>query len=204
MTDAVDSSRYPNFSPEKGTWAHPDSGPRRLPPHHRVPPRDRPVSAASVAQGVPAQEVDITVTPDGFDAPTTLRAGAATPKVRSAGPSGAWLGLVRPRPGVTLDRCLDDLRRAMGDDPAEAVEGSRAVARDAEMLGGVAVAHAPASVTIPLTPGDHYLIDFRDAGLSDLASRVRPVRVLPGHASSQVRPSRGSRSRTGSSPRRRR
>ncbi|MGE7384278.1 hypothetical protein ACQKM2_02075 [Streptomyces sp. NPDC004126] len=147
------------------------------------------VPAAPVGQAVPAQEADITVTPEGFDAPPTLRAGAVTLKVRSTDPSGAWLGLVRLRPGITLDRYLDDLRRAMGNDPAEAVEGGRAVARDAEMLGGVAVAHAPASATIPLTPGDHYLIDFRDAGLPDLASRVSPVRVLPGHSAPQVRPS---------------
>ncbi|MDD9375772.1 hypothetical protein M8Z33_03600 [Streptomyces sp. ZAF1911] len=148
-----------------------------------------PVPTAPVAQGVPAQAVDITVTPDGFDAPPTLRAGSATLSVRSTDPSGAWLGLVRLRPGVTLDRYLDDLRRAMGNDPAEAVEGSRAVAGDVEMLGGVAVAHDPASATIPLTPGDHYLIDFRDVGLPDLASRVRPVRVVPGHTGPQVRPS---------------
>lgn len=155
-----------------------------------------PAAAASFAPapapGAPAystapREMDVTVTRDGFTAPATLRAGRVALRARSSDPQGAWLGLVRLRPGVTLNRYLRDLERAMGDDP---VEGGRAVARDVEMLGGVAVAHAPAAVTLTVTPGHYHLVDFRDVGLPDLADRVRPVRVLagPGHASTGARP----------------
>lgn len=136
------------------------------------------LGTAPSAHATQVGEVSIAVAPDGFDAPATLRAGAVTFRVRSTDPAGAWLGLVRPRPGVTLERYLTDLTRAMGDDP---VEGGRAVARDVEMLGGVAVAHAPASATMRVSPGEYYLIDFRDVGLPDLADRVHRVRVLPGH-----------------------
>lgn len=136
------------------------------------------LTLAPVAQANPAQDVHIAVTPDGFAAPATLSAGQVTFRVRSSDPAGAWLGLVRPRPGVTMERYLADLTRAMGDDP---VGGGRAVARDVEMLGGVAVASTPASVTLRVSPGDHYLIDFRDVGSPDLADRVHRVRVVPGH-----------------------
>ncbi|HEX6357963.1 hypothetical protein [Actinophytocola sp.] len=137
------------------------------------------VAVAPAAQAAPVRDVHIAVTPDGFAAPATLPAGPVTLHVRSTDPGGAWVGLVRPRPGVTLERYLDALARAMGDDP---VEGGRAVARDVEMLGGVAVAHVPASATLRVAPGDHYLIDFRDVGLPDLAERVHRVRVLPSQA----------------------
>ncbi|MEU7530298.1 hypothetical protein AB0A74_31540 [Saccharothrix sp. NPDC042600] len=135
----------------------------------------------AVAHGQQAREgqrVDIAVGVGGFDAPSTIGAGAVTFAVSSSDPAGAWLGLVRLRAGVSRERYLADLTRAMGPDP---VEGGRAVARDAEMLGGVAVARTPAAVTIRVSPGDHLLVDFRDVGLPDLADRVRPVRVVPGH-----------------------
>ncbi|MDV5149494.1 hypothetical protein R1T08_36610 [Streptomyces sp. SBC-4] len=121
--------------------------------------------------------MDIAVTPEGFTAPSVLRTGAVTFRVRSADPAGAWIGLVRLRPGVSLETYLTDLRRAMGDDP---VAGGRAVARDAEMLGGAAVAHAPAAATLHVTPGTYHLVDFRDVDLPDLGDRVRRVTVRPG------------------------
>ncbi|SMD13706.1 hypothetical protein [Kibdelosporangium aridum] len=140
------------------------------------------LAIAPTAEASEPQNVDVSVTPAGFEAPRAIRAGAVTFRVRSSDPEGAWLGLVQPR--VPLRRYLDDLERAMGDDP---VEGGKDVLRDAEMLGGVAVAAVPASVTLRVTPGDYYLVDFRDVGKPDLASRVRPVRVVPGHAGSMPR-----------------
>lgn len=139
------------------------------------------LATAPVAHAGGVQEADIAVTTDGFAAPAALRAGSVTFRIRSSDPAGAWIGLVKLRPGVALERYLADLERAMGSDP---VGGGEAVLRDVEMLGGVAVAHVPASVTLRVSPGDHHLIDFRDVGLPDLASRVRPMRVLPGHAGS--------------------
>ncbi|MEU6151035.1 hypothetical protein ABZ816_13635 [Actinosynnema sp. NPDC047251] len=140
--------------------------------------------AASATEGASVNMVDIAVSPAGFTAPDRLTAGVVTFRVSSTDPDGAWLGLVRPRPGVTLEQYLGDLERAMGADP---VGGGQAVARDVEMLGGVAVAHVPASATLPVAPGSYYLVDFRDVGKPDLASRVRPVRVAPGRASTDVR-----------------
>jgi hypothetical protein len=121
--------------------------------------------------------VDIAVTPAGFSAPAQVRAGQLTLRVRSTDPAGAWLGIVRLR--VPLDRYLADVRRAFSNDPVEEVAGGKAVTADATMLGGVAVAATPASVTVPVDCGRYVLIDFRDASLLDLATRVRVLDVLP-------------------------
>ncbi|MFJ9582939.1 hypothetical protein [Streptomyces acidicola] len=144
-----------------------------------------PVLPATSHSSAP-QAVDIAVTPEGFTAPSVLRPGAVTFRVRSTDPAGAWIGLVRLRPGVTLETYLADLRRAMGDDPGA---GGRAVARDVEMLGGTAVAHAPAAATLYVTPGTYYLVDFRDVDLPDLADRVRRLTVPPGWPVQVPRPS---------------
>ncbi|MEU0631191.1 hypothetical protein [Streptomyces sp. NPDC005989] len=139
----------------------------------------------TIAHSPALQKVDIAVTPEGFTAPSVLRSGAITFHVRSADPAGSWIGLVRLRPGVSLKTYLADLRRAMGDAP---VTGGRAVALDAEMLGGAAVAHAPAAATLNVAPGTYHLVDFQDLGLPDLADRVRRVTVLPGRPAAASRP----------------
>ncbi|MFF4864015.1 hypothetical protein ACWCRF_23875 [Streptomyces sp. NPDC002405] len=140
------------------------------------------------ALDTPSQQAEIAVTPGGFTAPDVLRAGAVTFRVRSDDPQGAWIGLVRLRPGVSLERYLHDLERAMGDDPVASLAGGEAIAQDVEMLGGAAVARVPAQVTLRVTPGTYHLVDFRDVGLPDLAARVRTVRVLPGPVPAGTRP----------------
>lgn len=126
-----------------------------------------------------AEVVDIAVTPDGFSAPARVQAGQLTLRVRSTDPAGAWLGVVRLRDGVPLDRYLADVRQAFSSDPAQEVAGGRAVTADAVMLGGVAVANTPAAVTMSVNRGRYLLIDFRDALLPDLATRVRTLDVQP-------------------------
>ncbi|GII05179.1 hypothetical protein Pta02_71870 [Planobispora takensis] len=133
-----------------------------------------PAHAGAVVGGT----VDITVTPSGFTAPETVRAGALTLNVRSQDPQGAWIGLVRLRPGVGLEQYLEHLRQAMDDDPATSVAGGRAVAEDVVMLGGAAAGHVPAAVTTVVAPGRYHLVDFRDVQEPDFARRVRSLRVV--------------------------
>ncbi|GIH97318.1 hypothetical protein ACFFMN_38175 [Planobispora siamensis] len=132
-----------------------------------------PAHAGAAAGGT----VDITVTPSGFTAPETVRAGTLTLTVRSQDPQGAWVGLVRLRPGVRLERYLRHLKQAMDDDPRTSVAGGRAVSEDVVMLGGAAAGHVPATVTTVVTPGEYHLVDFRDVQEPDFAGRVRPLRV---------------------------
>lgn len=141
---------------------------------------------AQAAPAAPAT-VDVTVTTAGFTAPLSVAAGQVTLRVRSDDPAGAWIGLVRLQPGVALDDYVEHVRRAMSDDPATAVAGGRAVTRDAVMLGGAAAADVPVSATVEVAPGDHLLVDFRDAAEPDFADRIRTLRVEPGTGRSQVR-----------------
>ncbi|MBG0827097.1 hypothetical protein HS041_04890 [Planomonospora sp. ID67723] len=136
------------------------------------------IAGPAHAEAPPAGTVDITVTPAGFAAPASVRAGALTLTVRSQDPKGAWVGLVRLRPGVPLDRYLGHLKQAMDDDPSTSVAGGRAVARDVVMLGGAATGHVPVAVTTVVTPGEYHLVDFRDVEEPDFAQRVRPLRVV--------------------------
>jgi hypothetical protein len=137
-------------------------------------------AGVSTANADPGHTVDITVTAAGFQAPQGVSGGAITLRVKSTDPQGAWLGLVRLRPGVALETYVADVRQAFSDDPATSVAGGRAVTRDVEMLGGVAVAQVPASVTIIAAPGVYQLVDFRDVREPDFATRIRPLRVTPG------------------------
>jgi hypothetical protein len=117
---------------------------------------------------------------------STVAAGAVTLRVQSDDPAGAWIGLVRLNPGVAFDDYVAHARQAMSDDPATAVAGGRAVARDAVMLGGAAAADVPVAATMEVAPGDHLLVDFRDAAEPDFAQRIRTLRVEPGTGRTQV------------------
>jgi hypothetical protein len=137
-------------------------------------------AGVSTAHADPGHIVDITVTAAGFQAPQTVSGGSITLRARSTDPQGAWLGLVRLRPGVALETYVADVREAFSDDPATSVAGGRAVTRDVDMLGGVAVAQVPASVTVTAAPGGYHLVDFRDVREPDFATRIRPLLVTPG------------------------
>ncbi|WP_157419557.1 hypothetical protein [Actinomadura kijaniata] len=122
--------------------------------------------------------VEVTVGTDGFTAPAAVRPGPVAFRVTAADPEGAYLGLVRLRPGVTLQRYLTDLEKAYGaGDPAAA----RAVQREVVMFGGAAVQPGtPVTYGTRLAPGSYHLIDFREVGRPGLAAKVRPLTVRPG------------------------
>ena len=142
------------------------------------------ITAAIMAGPVAAPpDVAITVTPAGFQAPQEIHGSTVTFTVTSQDPQGAWVGMVQLRPGVPLATYVRDIQMAFSDDPATSVAGGRAVTKDATMLGGVAVARVPASVTVTAAPGTYYLVDFRDVREPDFADRIRQVRVTPGPAS---------------------
>ncbi|GAB3881719.1 hypothetical protein GCM10029964_038260 [Kibdelosporangium lantanae] len=146
------------------------------------------VAAAIMAGPVPQPEVAITVTPAGFQAPQEIHGSTVTLTVTSRDPLGAWVGMVQLRPGVPLATYVHDVQMAFSDDPATSVAGGRAVTADATMLGGVAVAQVPASVTVTAAPGTYYLVDFRDVREPDFADRIRQVRVTPGRVRLPRRP----------------
>ncbi|HEY9412805.1 MAG TPA: hypothetical protein VIP77_24745 [Jiangellaceae bacterium] len=133
--------------------------------------------ATATATPPPPPVADVAVTVDGLSAPSAVDAGRVTMRVSSSDPDGAWVGLVRLRRGVTVDEYLADLRLAFGHDPAQALAGARAIADEAIMLGGGAVANTPVSVSVDVDPGTYYLVDFLDVALPDLAERIHPIVV---------------------------
>ncbi|MGI5171385.1 hypothetical protein ACQEU3_44250 [Spirillospora sp. CA-253888] len=128
----------------------------------------------------PVRTSVITVSHDGITAPPAVAEGATSFRVEATDPDGAFLGLVRLRPGVSLQRYLADLERAYDEsDRAAALAGARAVERDVVMHGGAAVLPGhPVTFTPRLRPGTYHLIDFKDVGAPGLADKVRTLRVL--------------------------
>lgn len=142
------------------------------------------IAAMIVTTPVPAQpEIAITVTTAGFQAPQEIHGSTVMLTVASQDPQGAWLGMVQLRPGVPLATYVRDVQMAFSDDPTTSVAGGRAVTKDVTMLGGIAVARVPASVTITAAPGTYYLVDFRDVREPDFADRIHQLRVMPGPGS---------------------
>jgi hypothetical protein len=129
----------------------------------------------------------ITVTPEGFTAPAVVSQDAASFRVTTTDPGGAYIGLIGLRKGVSLQRYLADLEQAYDETDREAaMAGSRAVERDVVMYGGAAVLpDAPVTFTPRLRPGTYYLIDFKDVGSPGLADKVRKLRVV-GHGGAVV------------------
>jgi len=149
-------------------------------------------TAVAEARTVPAAAPQarfsaITVTPEGFTAPAVVSQDAASFRVTTTDPGGAYIGLIGLRKGVSLQRYLADLEQAYDETDREAaMAGSRAVERDVVMYGGAAVLpDAPVTFTPRLRPGTYYLIDFKDVGSPGLADKVRKLRVV-GHGGAVV------------------
>ncbi|MEU7897356.1 hypothetical protein AB0B45_31390 [Nonomuraea sp. NPDC049152] len=138
-------------------------------------------TAAHADPSSTAATVDVVVEPTGFTAPASVAAGPTTFRIQSPDPEGAYLGVLRVRPGLTLRRVLADLERAYGHaDRQDALAAARKLAREAEMHGGAAVLPGtPVSYTTELTAGTYHLIDFKDVGRPGLAEKVRTLRVRP-------------------------
>lgn len=136
-------------------------------------PAPAPAPASAHTAAAPSI-VDVVVTAEGFTAPPSAAPGAVTLDVSTSDPEGAWLGLVRLKPGVALDDYLADLTAAF----AGSIEASREVARQVVAHGGVAVLNGhTASSSQYLAPGVYFLVDYKEVGRPDFADHVRELRV---------------------------
>ncbi|WP_017596478.1 hypothetical protein [Nocardiopsis potens] len=132
---------------------------------------------------------DIRADAAGIAAPDTVEPGAATFRIRSEDPEGAWLGLVRLVDGVSLEQYLDDLKRAYGYGP-EAIAASRVLDGQGIMLGGAAVTgDVPVSYTQLLSPGTYHFIDYKRILGDGPAAKVHSFTVGTGPASMGSEPS---------------
>jgi hypothetical protein len=159
-----------------------------------APPRRGPVAAAAVAlvcattlacvgtaQAVTPkgqdqdrhEAVDVRLTEHGIEAPDSAEGGLVHFHISTDNPEGRQLQVFRPHQGVSLDKVLADLTKAIDEsDPATAAAGINAFNKDAEALGGgFASPKVPVDVTEQISDGTVYLLDF-SAFLADPAHPV--------------------------------
>lgn len=114
--------------------------------------------------------VEITSTADTLTAPSTTTPGDTVFRATTTAEGSGWIGLARPREGVSWETFHDAMRRTLSNDPQDVVEGSRELNASATLLGGVVIhADFPGAFTQHLSPGRYLLFDYLD-----LASAPRP------------------------------
>ncbi|MGW5421372.1 hypothetical protein [Streptomyces sp. NPDC003943] len=119
------------------------------------------------------EAVDVRLTAHGIEAPDAAEGGLVHFHISTDDPQGRQLQVFRPHKGVSVDKVLADLTKAIDEtDPANAAAGINAFNADAEALGGgFASPKVPVDVTEPISDGTVYLLDF-GAFLADPAHPV--------------------------------
>lgn len=119
------------------------------------------------------EAVDVRLTAHGIEAPDAAEGGLVHFHISTDDPQGRQLQVFRPHKGVSVDKVLADLTKAIDEtNPANAAAGINAFNDDAEALGGGAASpKVPVDVTEPISEGTVYLLDF-SAFLADPAHPV--------------------------------
>lgn len=139
-------------------------------------------SAANAAWIDHTPVVSFTMTDaDGFEFPTTLRAGNVTLKGSTTDTTYHALQGFKPLRGHTADEVVENLRKGVaGATLEESAEGHRWLLRNALLVGGVVTTlRGPVSVTIPLDRGTYTFFDVNDIFLG-ITPRLHTVKVV-GH-----------------------
>ncbi|MEY9842103.1 hypothetical protein [Streptacidiphilus sp. EB103A] len=90
-----------------------------------------------------------------------MNAGFVTFATTTADPTGHALQGFRLNAGVTQAKALQDLKQATSTTPSVSAAGITAATKDITAVGGATVDPAtPVQVTIPLTAGTYYFLDF--------------------------------------------
>ncbi|WP_374777156.1 twin-arginine translocation signal domain-containing protein [Streptomyces sp. NBC_01310] len=157
--------------------------------------------AALIGAGPPQRRpepLDIVTGEDGFSAPATAAAGAATFRVRTTSTRTGIVGIARLRPGVAEAAFRRHLRDVFEkEDPKDVIRASGELMADAELLGGaMAVRGSGSSFTAALQPGRYLVLEYKDfegpyIGRDPLPGQeyVRPLLVHAGDDSGARRPS---------------
>ncbi|TDU01877.1 hypothetical protein EDD99_0259 [Streptomyces sp. 846.5] len=107
------------------------------------------------------QTVNVAMSNSGFTLPAQVNAGFVTFATTTADPTGHALQGFRLNAGVTQAKALQDLKQATSTTPSLSAAGITAATKDITAVGGATVDPAtPVQVTIPLTAGTYYFLDF--------------------------------------------
>lgn len=145
-------------------------------------------SAANAAWIDHTPVVSFTMTDaDGFQFPTTLRAGNVTLKGSTTDTTYHALQGFKPLRGHTADEVVENLRKGVaGATLEESAEGHRWLLKNALLVGGVVTTlRGPVSVTIPLERGRYTFFDVNDIFLG-ITPRLHTVNVTGGWRSSPL------------------
>ncbi|MGA5821861.1 hypothetical protein ACPC54_28840 [Kitasatospora sp. NPDC094028] len=126
--------------------------------------------------------VDIDVNKGGgIDVQDEAEGGLVTFAVETDDPAGRQIQLIRPHEGVSHTTLFADLTKAVSETPATAAQGIRAVAAEADALGGTLVSpDVPARFTGEVDEGEVLVLDFT-AFLKDPAHPVFATIEFEGH-----------------------
>jgi hypothetical protein len=107
------------------------------------------------------QTVNVAMSNSGFTLPAQVNAGFVTFATTTADPTGHALQGFRLNAGVTQAKALQDLKQATSTTPSVSAAGITATTKDITAVGGATVDPlTPVQVTIPLTAGTYYFLDF--------------------------------------------
>ncbi|MEY9966779.1 hypothetical protein ABIA33_004844 [Streptacidiphilus sp. MAP12-16] len=129
-------------------------------------------AGATVANSPDGTPVEVALNASGIQAPDSHQAGLVSFRVKTDDSNGRQLQLLRPNKGVSLERVLHDLARAVSNNPRTAAAGIRTVGGEAEALGGALVTRqVHEQFTEEISAGTVYLLDFT----AFLAQPTKPV-----------------------------
>ncbi|MEG3631663.1 hypothetical protein [Streptomyces poriticola] len=129
-----------------------------------------------VAEAGAQRTVDVTSTATGLQAPATLAPGTVTFRTTTTVDGSGWIGLARPRPGVSWDRFRTTLLKIINADGPDIIEGSEQMRTTGVLLGGTVIyPDQPASFTQRLRPGRYFLFDYKH--IRDAQPRHRTLTV---------------------------
>ncbi|MFE1029937.1 hypothetical protein ACFW5I_36305 [Streptomyces sp. NPDC058818] len=145
-------------------------------------PRAAVAAAAEESAGVRTVDVSSTVTT--LDAPSTIRGGTVRFRTTTTDAASGWIGLARPRPGVTWEQFRTTLMKIINANGPDIIEGSEEMLSTADLLGGTVIyPDQPAAFTQRLSPGRYFLFDYKH--IRDAQPRYRTLDVTgwaPGSA----------------------
>ncbi|MCH0542319.1 hypothetical protein I3F58_22755 [Streptomyces sp. MUM 203J] len=131
-------------------------------------------AAAEHTAGV--RTVSVSSTATSLHAPATLAPGIVTFRTTTTDTASGWIGLARPRPGVTWEQFRSTLMKIINAHGPDIVEGSEEMLSTADLLGGTVIyPDRPATFTQKLNPGRYFLFDYRH--IRDAQPRYRTLAV---------------------------
>ncbi|WP_455354472.1 hypothetical protein [Streptomyces sp. SYSU K217416] len=139
-------------------------------------PRTTTAAAPAPAETAGVRTLDVRSTATALYAPSGTAPGTVTFRTTTTDTASGWIGLARPRDGVTWEQFHATLMKIINANGPDIIEGSREMLTTGELLGGTVIyPDQPAAFTQKLTPGRYFLFDYKH--IRDTEPRYRTLTV---------------------------